>query len=734
MLLFLNGVSGQNVFQRVDTVPVTVNGQLLVNPWTGGINFPNISSIDLNADGLKDLFLYDRHNERIVTFLNNGNTDYQNAWIYAPSYASQFPPISKWALLYDYNCDGREDLFTLSNSQNGISVYRNDFAGTLQWTLVSSSIQEDFSGNIINVFASSVSLPAFTDTDNDGDMDILGYNTLPDGRVAWHKNMSMETYGVCDSLLFNFASACWGDFTLRIGGSNSVGCFNCPCRTAGPGTVFEEPTFDPADAAKQDDTISGIFPMDIDGDNDIDLLVGDIASTNSLLIVNGGSTVTASMVSEDINFPNYDVPAEFNGFHYHSYIDVDNDNVKDLIVYPNEYENTEGLWFYKNIGTTAVPDFRFQTSTFLQKTMIEIGENATPALVDYDGDGLLDLVSGGSIFVDTSASYRTSLFLFKNTGTLTQPAFQFVTDDFAQISSLNLGFAYPTFGDLDGDGDQDLLIGNNNGNLIHFNNTAGQGNVMNLTLSSGQYFNIDVGNFAAPQLYDLDKDGVMDLLIGEKNGFVNYFRNRGSVSGANFLSAPDNDTLGCIVVQAPFTIDGYTVPFAYDSVGKTRLLLASELGMVDIYTGIDGNLGGCFTNNGSIVPVESSRIKFNLSVTGGDLNSDGFTDVVIGHSTGGMQIYYQYNPTANINEPKQVFPSVLLFPNPAHESVRLNFYHLDPAGNVLRVYDSIGKLMMEKEVTAEQMELQTAEWPEGSYLVQLVSGNRQSTSRIVIAH
>lgn len=734
-VVFNHVLSAQNTFNRVDTIPVTENSQLLRNPWTGGINFPNINSIDLNGDGLKDLMLFDRMNNRIVCFLNNGSTNYNQAWDYAPQYNSQFPPVRNWALLYDYNCDGKEDFFTLSETQNGIKAYRNDATGsTLNWTLADSVIKEDFAGNMINVFASGVSLPAFTDIDADGDMDILGYNTLPDGRVAWHKNLSKENFNHCDSLKFVFASACWGDFTLRIGGSNSVGCFSCPCRYGRPSAEFEAPSSDQSEAAQRDDTISGICPIDIDGDQDIDLLVGDIASTNSLLIVNGGSTATANMVSQDIAFPSYDTPAEFNGFHYHSYMDADNDGVKDLIVYPNEFENTKGLWLYKNVGTTAVPLFHFETNAFLQNNTIEMGEVTTPTLVDYDGDGLLDIVSGSSVYVDTSATYSCSLHLYKNTGTADVPSFRLITADFAGLSTAGYSFMYPAFGDLDGDGDMDMIIGNNVGNLAYYTNSAGAGNPMNLSLNTAQYFNIDVGNFSTPQLYDLDKDGRLDLLIGEKSGFVNYFKNTGTVTAPVFSAVPDNDTLGCIVRQPPLSIDGYTVPFAFDSLGKTRLIIADMQGEMDQYVNVDGNLNGCFTNAGQVIPQESSRIKFNVSVSGGDLNNDGYTDLIVGHSTGGLQIYFQYNPFASIASMESVKPSFIVYPNPAQDHLRFQFFNLKQDDAVLRIFDCMGRMKEERNVGNGEISLAVSDWIAGNYLIQLISSRGMTTSKVSIAH
>src|SRR6185436_4832501 len=178
------------VFTLIDTIPVESGGNALQNPWLGGINFPLVSEIDLDGNGTHDLFLYDRVNHRISTFINDGSAG-TNCWHSAPQYASRFPTVRQWAVLYDYNCDGRADFFTLSPCQCGIAVYRNDFQlpGGLTFTSVTDTLHEP--GNT-QVYANPVAIPAFSDVDNDGDVDLFGYSSVPDGRVIYHINHSAE--------------------------------------------------------------------------------------------------------------------------------------------------------------------------------------------------------------------------------------------------------------------------------------------------------------------------------------------------------------------------------------------------------------------------------------------------------------------------------------------------------------------------------------------------------------
>lgn len=733
-------LSAQYRFDRNDSIPVRVGSSQLLNPWTGGINFPLMSEIDLNGDGLHDIFMYERDNNRVLTYLNNGDTSVA-AWIYAPQYAKQFPPINKWAFLYDYNCDGKADLMTLSSVlPSGIAVYRNDFTiGTgLQWTLVDPFLEEQFGSITTNVFASGVSLPAFSDLDNDGDMDILGYNSVPDGRIVYHQNMSMETYGNCDSLKFVYGSGCWGNFALLIGGTNSVGCFHCPCRTAGPHVEPDgaDPLeYNPSDAARRDDTISSIFPIDLDGDGDKELLVGDISSQNTLMVHNGGTPSSAEMDTEDIDFPSTDVSAFFNGFHFHAYIDLNNDGKNDLIVMPDEYENLHGLWWYKNSGTNSSPVFHFQGASFLQDNTIDVGENASPVLVDYDNDGLLDIVMGSSAYENTSLSYKTSLYLYKNSGTTTHPSFDLITNDVANISSLNYTAPlYPAFGDLDNDGDKDMILGTDDGKLQYFNNAGGAGNPSNFQLAVPNYMGIDVGGSSTPQIVDLDRDGKLDLVIGEKNGFVNYYQNIGTITSAFFSNLPTNDTLGCIIRQASGFPDGYTTPYVYDTSGKYRLMVSNMAGNVYMYGNIDNNLNGCFTLLDSVYhPAESNRIKYNLTVSGGDLNGDNLSDLIIGHATGGAHVFYMHDPFVSVQEVKNVRPSFEVFPNPATSEIRLRFYHLNPDENSsVRIFNSLGKEVYFSSALNGDLVVEISSWSAGMYLLQLNSKDASISRKLFV--
>ena len=92
----------------------------------------------------------------------------------------------------------------------------------------------------------------------------------------------------------------------------------------------------------------------------------------------------------------------------------------------------------------------------------------------------------------------------------------------------------PALVDIDGDGDLDIVSGNRSGKLELILN-KGTGKKPKWIIDDLNISQIDVGSFSTPLLRDMDKDNDLDLLVGNGRGLIIYYENKGSKEEAQFV-------------------------------------------------------------------------------------------------------------------------------------------------------------------------------------------------------
>ncbi|MBI4849462.1 MAG: VCBS repeat-containing protein [Nitrospirae bacterium] len=151
--------------------------------------------------------------------------------------------------------------------------------------------------------------------------------------------------------------------------------------------------------------------------------------------------------------------------------------------------------------------------------------------MDWDNDGRHDLLVG-----DTNGNVQ----VFLNTNSNSDPVLS--GGNFIQAGGVDLkaeGRAAPDVDDWNGDGKKDLIIGNREGNIQIYIN---KGTDPEPVFDSSYLLQVDGRDFtvsgrAAPRVADWNKDGLRDLLIGDLEGYVYYLKNAGTNSAPVFKRA-----------------------------------------------------------------------------------------------------------------------------------------------------------------------------------------------------
>ena len=614
LLCFFPNLSfGQFAFERNYEIAVTKNDKTLTRAWEGGLNYPIFSNIDFDNNGNQDLIAFDKSGNRLIVFKNN---------------QLSFEPINipitldKWVLFRDFNCDNLPDIFT--GTAGGIKVYKNN--GNFSFTLETSQLQSDLGSFTSNLSIPNEDIPGITDLDGDGDMDILTFDN--NGiYIEYHKNTSTENTGEC-GLEFKLESSCWGNFSENET-TNEI-TLNQTC-TRNDMTIL-------GGGEHAGSTITTIHSAT---NKPVDVLIGDISFNNLNYLTNGGSQLTSNIIDVDHNFPNYDNPVTMYLFPYASYADANNDSKKDLLISSNNalIGNNKEVLYYKNIGVNQ-DTFSFQTNTFLIGDMLDFGKGAYPIWVDENQDGLTDILVGNNA-LNYNGNIKATLSLLRNIGTQTNPSFEVINDDYLDFSENEETYLYPALGDLDKDGDDDLLLGLQNGKILYLNNQAGANMPYDFLIASAEFENIDVGNYAAPVLFDVNGDASIDLTVGEQNGSLFYYENQNNF-GYDYSIEVEN--FGGVSTQnySNGIFFGYSTPYFFKENEKTHLLVGGESGSTQGYMNISEEISSTLQLDFS--DFHNTKDGGYSKPLMGDLNSDGNPELIIGNQCGGLALYMGMEP------------------------------------------------------------------------------------------
>ncbi|MBI1305761.1 MAG: T9SS type A sorting domain-containing protein [Bacteroidetes bacterium] len=725
------------------------NGNTLSLATVGGFNQPQFYVIDINNDGIKDLFVFDRSGSKVTSLIKDENGKYTHQ----PEYDQIFPKFSSWVVFRDYDGDGKEDLWYRDDENQNITLYRNTTANDdsqIHFTLVSSVLRAYNHGtpplDTSDLYCDGTNIPAIEDVDGDGDIDFLTLQKYGAG-ITLFRNVTVENSLPLDPPVFIEADVCWGDFqegdqTNEIFLQRNQWCWKKLKKHAGG---------------------SSLLLLDGDEDGDMDLVLGNAGFSNLIYLTNGKKNLNMkldSMIAYDNKFPSNTKQAKMTAFPAPFYQDLDGDGVKDLLVAVNYTDKTSGyfretgnIFMYQNTGKNNKPNFVFKDSAFLARDAVDFGSHTAPVLWDMDGDGDQDLIIATNGDWGLTADVHDRLVLFENIGTSTKAIFQMADNNFLNLEKDSIGRMVPTIGDLNKDGKPELLIGEVNGTLRLYN-LLGSGKSTTAQLVSKNSFNIDVGSAATPHIADVDGDGDADLLIGCYEGNTFYFRNDATGTIPAFTLA--SDTFGGLMANRKisqyfydetrdtfydslvyFSI-GYSAPFIadLDTNGDPEFILGSEDGIFKIVRDIRKNAGSNFKAFDNINYSTRTGTCYNYSVgksgiaAVADLDGDGIKDMIVGNYRGGIQYMRgtQKCNTYTVGIPDIKTAQIVMFPNPTNGTI--HFSGLSSSKAHLEIYGLNGEVVMQKDFDTND-EVNVNHLSAGIYFVKVYSGRNVFQTKLV---
>ena len=333
-------------------------------------------------------------------------------------------------------------------------------------------------------------------------------------------------------------------------------------------------------------------------------------------------------------------------------------------------------------------------------SITQLTQVSIPALGDLDGDGDLDMLNG---------NYEGNYEFSENIGTPFIP-------DFGppELNPFSLAgdyeYNFPALGDLDNDGDLDILAFTEEGQMTYFKNVGDQNTPLFASAPQINPFGIQIPEIFFPDLADLDNDGDLDIIAGGAYG-IRYLQNSGTNENPNFEAAEINP-FG-LMLGSPES--DYVIPTMtdIDLDGDLDILRLEYYGTFtfqeNIGTPENPSFGPVQINPFGLVTIDEDNISF---VTTADLDNDGDEDLVTTTYSGAIAYYELLStvPTEEIISNN----TVTIFPNPTNNLLNIKS---DLQIETVEIFDIVGRSVKFENFNGNSIDVSQLET--GLYLMKL---------------
>jgi uncharacterized protein (DUF2141 family) len=571
-----------------------------INVGAGSNSVPTFT--DLDGDGLLDL---------IVGEVDGNLNHFEQSAANSTSFALVTPSfngidVGKYSTptITDLDGDGLLDMI-VGEEFGALRHYEQSATNSTSFTLVTSS----FNGIAVGTFTKT----AFTDLDGDGLLDMV-IGEFDGNLNHYEQNQSpiistLSANPVCQNATVSITGTGFTGTTLVTINGTSVGTLSGVTAT---NITFTVPT----------NAISGnvVVTTPSGTSNAVAITINTPIFTSfgsSSTTMNSSLVITGTNLTGTTSVRFGETPARFTV----------NSNTQITATVP-KVANTGKIRLTNSTGcqslSTSIPVTRQSSSNIFSSVTaafnsIAVGYSSAPAFTDLDGDGLLDMLVG-----EIYGSLKHYEQISANSASFTLTASNF--------NNIAVGFGNaPTFTDLDGDGLLDMLIGEYNGNINHYEQSAANSILFSLITENFNLINVGAGSNSVPTFTDLDGDGLLDMIVGETDGNLNHYEQiaANSTSFTFITSSFNGIDVGRFSTPTITDLDGD---------GLLDMLVGEEFGSISHYeqssanstsfTLITTNFNGIDVGNGSIPAFT-------------DLDGDGLLDMIIGEFDGNLNHYEQ---------------------------------------------------------------------------------------------